>query len=165
MLACSPGHNWREVRPAGGQIQVLMPCKATFARRDVVLAGTSTPMRLAACTAAGHTWAVTELDLGPKQSAATMLRALREAAAANILATAAPDRQAGVDWPPPGATAAPESGAWQLTGKRPDGSGVTMQLALSARGRSVVQLSVIGSTAAEPETLDVFLASLRWLPV
>jgi hypothetical protein len=164
LVACSPTHNWREVRPEGASAEVLLPCKAVQSRREVVIAGVPTTVRLAACTTAGHTWAVAEVLLLPTQDVALLMRALRDTAAANLQATTAAEGAAAAQWPPQAADRVPEAGLWRLTGRRPDGSAVQMQLGLAARGRSIVQLSVIGSTPASVEATETFLSSLRWLP-
>ena len=52
--ACSPTLDWREVRPEGGYLTVLLPCKPERLSRDLVL-GEGPPRRieLLACTAGG----------------------------------------------------------------------------------------------------------------
>ena len=64
IAACAPALDWRLVRPEDGAIEALFPCKPGSHVRTVTLAGAQVRMSMYACTAAGHTYALTFADLG-----------------------------------------------------------------------------------------------------
>jgi hypothetical protein len=149
VTACSPAHDWREHRIGEQGLVVLLPCRPQQDQRVVTLAGATVPMRLAACTAAGRTWAAAEVELPAGQDVAPVMQALADAARRNV--------QASESTP-----AAGEGGRWMLSGARPDGQPVQMHLALSHRGRSVLQLTALGPTAAPAGELESFFGAPRW---
>jgi hypothetical protein len=150
--ACSPALDWREQRLGGQGLIVLLPCRPQLDERVLPLAGRSATMRLAACTADGRTWAAAEVELGPGQAAQPAMQALLDGAQRNLAAETL--QPAG---PVPAA-----GGRWLLQGRRPDGQAASMQLALRAEGRSVLQLSVIGAAPAASEALETFQDAPRW---
>lgn len=152
LAGCSPALDWREQRLGGQGLVVLLPCRPQLDERVLPLGGVPVTMRLAACTAGGLTWAAAEVEPAPGQPPAAAMRALHEAAARNV--GAVPSQAA--------ASASDGSGRWTFTGRRGDGQATAMRLALLARGRSVVQLSVIGTPAPAGDALDTFFGSPRW---
>ena len=158
--ACAPTLDWRDLRPAhSGGAQLLMPCKAVAQQRRVMLAGREVSLALHACDADGRTWALAVADVQDPAQVAPALGALRAAAAANIGAAQAQALPLAV----PGATPQAASGRAHLSGRRPDGAPVQMDLALFARGTQVLQASVLGERAGGADA-DTFFESMRFVP-
>ncbi len=160
LTACTPALDWRELRPTGTALTLLMPCRPGVVERTLPLAGAPLRMQLHSCSADDTLWGLAQADAVDPALVAHVLRALRDAAAANIDADppqALPLRVAG-------ATPSPEMSRWRLHGKRPDGQPVVMELAVFAHGTRVFQASMLGPGPADGllrEAADTFFASLR----
>lgn len=63
LAACSPSLNWREVRPAGGDLQAMLPCKPDQGSRRQSLAGRELEVHMLGCEAGGALYAVSVADL------------------------------------------------------------------------------------------------------
>ncbi|MBE0548915.1 MAG: hypothetical protein IH627_14965, partial [Rubrivivax sp.] len=50
LAACSPTLDWRDVRPAGSGVTLLMPCKPVVQERSLPLAGAPVRLSLQACS-------------------------------------------------------------------------------------------------------------------
>lgn len=155
--ACTPTLDWREVRPAGLGVQLLMPCKPASQARKVVLAGAPVEMTLYACEAGGDTFAVGVADLQDPARVTTALEELVRAASANLRAAtdvqAAPAR---VD----GMTPNPRATRLQLQGQLPDGRAVVETVVVFAYGTTVWQAAVLGPRR-DPVAVESFFESLR----
>lgn len=159
LAACSPALDWREVRPEGSGLQLLMPCRPDRHERSVPLAGQPVRLALAVCSAGDQTFAIGHADVADPARVGAALDALREAAAANVGAaqgTAAP-------YVVPGATPHPRSQRVLLQGRRPDGQPVQMQVAVFTRGTRVFQATLLG-TRVTPEAAQSFFESPRFPP-
>ncbi len=161
-LACTPALDWRQVRPDAAGIEALFPCKPDSHARQVPLAEQSVRMTMYACTAQGHTYALTHADLGDPARVRPALGALRAAAAANLQGTETLDRDLNV----PGMTPHPEARRLDVSGRLPDGTPVKQQMVILARGTVVYQLSRVGPPAtqgadADTEAAETFLGSIR----
>jgi hypothetical protein len=159
MLACAPALDWREVRPAGSGIALLMPCKPDSHARQVRLGPDTVRLELHACSAAGATWAVAFADLGDPARVGPALLELRSAAARNLTATEPQPLPLKVE----GATPNPASQRAQWLGRMPDGRAVTEQVAVFAKGTRVYQAIALGDKL-DAEAADSFFASLRLGP-
>lgn len=162
LLACTPALDWRQVRPDAAGIEVLFPCKPDSHARQVSLAGQGVRMTMYACTAQGHTYALTHADLGDPARVRPALSALRAAASANLQGTETLDRELNV----PGMTPYAEARRLDVTGRLPDGTPAVQQMAVLARGTMVYQLSRVGppagrDTNADQEAAESFLGSIR----
>jgi hypothetical protein len=159
LLACTPALDWREVRPAGGGIVLLMPCKPDSHARQVKLGADTVRLELHACTAAGTTWALAFGDVGDPARVGPALQELQASAARNL----------GAAQPRPlplkaeGATPNPASARVQLRGHLPDGRAVVEQVAVFAKGTSVYQAMALGERL-DAEAADSFFGSLRLVP-
>ena len=58
LAACSPTFNWREVRPEGTRLNLLLPCKPDKAQKVVPLGGRATSLSMLGCDAGDATFAV-----------------------------------------------------------------------------------------------------------
>jgi hypothetical protein len=159
LTACSPTFDWREVRPAGSSLTLLMPCRPDAHERAVTLAGRRVQLSLHVCTAGELTWGLAWADVGEPAQVRVALSELGDAAAANIDAK---ERQA-VPLQVPGATPGDRSERLELSGALGDGRNVNMQVALFARGTHVFQATAIGPRVTA-EAGETFFASLRFEP-
>lgn len=159
LAACSPSHDWRELRPEGSGATLLLPCKPNSMTRDVRLAGAGVKLALFACSAGGQTWALGFADVGDPGRVTAALDELRNAAAANLGAAATSPLALRV----PGATPNPSSGRVHLEGQLRDGSVVQEQVAVFAHGTKVYQATVLGPQLPA-DAVDTFFGSLRFAP-
>ena len=110
LSACTPTYNWREVRPEGSGVVLMMPCKPDSHARRVRLAGGDVRLTLHACSTGEVTWALAEADLVDPTRVGPALAELRRAAAANLGA----DRESPLPLVVDGATPNPASGRLAL---------------------------------------------------
>ena len=157
LAGCSPALNWRDWRPAGSGLSLLMPCKPIPQVRSVQLAGQAVRLALHACSAGGQTWALAFADVGDPTRIGPALAELRNSAAANVGA-AAPEPSAPLVVP--GATPHAASQRWALAGRLPDGQPIRAEVAVFVRGTIVFQATVLGAELP-PEGVATFFESLR----
>jgi hypothetical protein len=156
LVACSPALDWREVRPTGSPVALLMPCRPASQARTVRLAGQSVKLDLWACTADGKTWAVAFADVGDPALIGPALRELLASAAANVGAASAPASALKVD----GATPNDATARSRFTGRLPDGRAVDEVVAVFAAGTIVHQVTALGDRMPE-DAVQTLLESLR----
>ena len=84
--ACSPTFNWRDIRPDGTALSLLMPCKPDKAQRVVPLGGVPAELMLLSCDAGGVTFAVSVADVGDPSKVPAALAQWQNATLANIKA-------------------------------------------------------------------------------
>jgi hypothetical protein len=159
LAACAPALDWRELRPEGSGLAVLMPCKPDRQARSVGLASAQVRLELHACSTGAVTWGVAFADIGDPAKVGAALGELRASAQKNLgaaEATVLPLQVAG-------ATPNPASQRVQFPGRMPDGRAVTEQTAVFAKGTRVFQVVAVGPTL-EPEAVATFFGSLRLLP-
>ncbi len=159
LAACSPAHDWREVRPDGTQAVLLFPCRPVKQQRTLPLAGAPVQLSLLACTAGGQTWALAHADVADPARVGPALAELRSAALAKLSAGGGPTLPLAV----PGATPNDHSGRVRLSARPPAGAAerdtLQMELALFAQGTQVFQASILGQRI--PETAaDSFFTSI-----
>lgn len=159
MVACAPSLDWREVRPAGTPLQLLLPCKPTSQQRNVSLAAAVVPLTLVACQAGNLTWALSHADVVDPAQVGAALLALRAAAQAKMGAPTTP-------WAAmktAGATPHAESGMAAFAAAGPDGRQVQMHIGVFAHGTRVFQATVLG-ISIPAEAASSFFSSLRLNP-
>ena len=156
VTACNPTFNWRDVRPDGTRLTLLMPCKPDKAQKTVSLAGQPTELMLLSCEAGGVTLAVAVADMKDATKVAATLSQWQSAALANI--KAAP-LTAGVAFNLTGLT----GGAVlvKATGQRADGQAVSSQAAYFSQGSQVFQ-AVIYADRIAPDVADTFFSGLKF---
>ena len=159
LAACSPALDWRDVRPAGSHVTLLMPCKPVVQERRLPLAGASVSLTLQACKAGDQTWGIAHADVADPARVGAALVELRTSAAANIASLAAEVLPLQV----PGATPQAASERVRLDGRLPDGRPVQMQLAVFAQGTRVFQATALGERLPV-EAAETFFGSIRFLP-
>ena len=170
---CSPTFNWREVRPDGTRLSLLLPCKPDKAQKTVPLGGQPTVLAMLGCDAGGATFAVAVADLGDAAKAAPVLAQWQSLTLANMKAgpRAAGTGPGGTQVVPlklAGASAEPAPLLVSAQGQRADGAAVTGRAAYFAQGSQVFQVVMyVGATKrdAAPQAVEVaetFFASLRF---
>lgn len=156
--ACSPTLNWREVRPEGTRLALLLPCKPDKAQKIVPLGGPATPLSMLGCDAGGATFAVAVADLGDAAKVAPVLAQWQSLTLANMKASAAPQV---LPLKLPGAAALPSATLVKAEGQGPDGKPISGQAAYFAQGSQVFQV-VMYSPRIAPEAAETFFSSLKF---
>lgn len=159
LTACTPTLDWREVRPEGSGMTLLLPCKPESHARQVSLAQRQVRLVLVACAAGASTWALAFADMADPTAVGPALRELAASAAGN-LGAAGPRT---LDLKVVGATPNALSQRIEVRGRLPDGRAVTAQLAVFARGTRVFQATVLGAMP-DAQALETFFDSLRAEP-
>jgi hypothetical protein len=154
LTACSPALNWREVRPEGTRLALLLPCKPDKAEKTVPLGGPATPLSMLGCDAGDATFAVAVAQLGDAAQAAPVLAQWQSLTLANMKAGPAQVSLLKV----PGA---PSAVLVKAQGQRADGTPVSGQAAYFAQGAQVFQV-VLYSARISPEVADTFFSSLKF---
>lgn len=157
LAACSPGLNWREVRPVSSGLVALFPCKPASQARRVTLAGAEVEMTLYACSAEGVTYAVGFADVGQPQQVSDALGELLAAAVRNV---GAPAGAQVVAFRIEGMTPNGRAGRTSMEGALGDGRRVNESVAVFARGTWVYQATMVGPTI-EAEAAETFFGGLR----
>lgn len=148
--ACSPGLDWRAVRPEGADVLVNFPCKPTVSTHPATQAE-PVVMGLAQCEAAGQNFALSWAEVDNPSQLTPALRQMRATLAAKL--SARPD----------------EARPLQVLGMTPNaeaqqlilvGAQQRAQVALFTRGRRVYQAVMLG-TKPNAAAWDAFLSSLR----
>jgi hypothetical protein len=151
--------DWRQVRPAGLDIEAVFPCRPATLTREVELAQQRLEMTMHACAAGGSTYAVGASVLQDVRDVGPALVALREAAARNVGGAVREARAIQI----PGATPHAQAARMVLTGKRPDGTAVVEHLAVFAHGNRVFQAIVVGDRP-DSEVVSMFFDGLKVHP-
>jgi hypothetical protein len=154
--ACTPTLDWREVRPEGGALLAMFPCRPDRHQREVSLAGERRRMNLLVCAAGGNTFALGYVDTPDAARAGAVMAELRTLAAEHIgvpTPTVAPYRLAGM-------TPNPQAAELRLQGKLPDGNEVRERAVFFAHGLRVYQASTIGRHLDEEAAQD-FVSGLK----
>ncbi len=154
--ACSPTFNWRDVRPDGTRLSLLMPCKPHKAQKTVSLAGQPTELMLLSCDAGGVTFAVAVADVKEVAMTAATLAQWQSATLANMKAAPATP---GAAFKLPGLA----SGAVivKASGQRANGQAVSSQAAYFAQGSQVFQ-AVMYADKILPDVADTFFSGLKF---
>lgn len=159
LAGCSPALNWREVRPEGTRLNLLLPCKPDKAQKVVPLGGRPTPLSMLGCDADGATFAVAVADVGDPSQAASVLALWQDLALANM--KAAPASRQPLPLKVPGATPGTPATRVQAQGQRADGAAVSGQAAYFAQGSQVFQVVMYAPRIA-PEVAETFFSSLKF---
>lgn len=156
LAACAPTLDWREVRPDGSALVVLMPCKPEKAERPLELGGIRVPVQQLACRAGDTLWGVTSAELRDPARVGEALAQLRQARARNLQGQEREHAPAAVK----GMTPQPQAQRFTVVGRDPDGRDVTEQSLVFAHGTRVFHLAALGG-APSAEALETFFAQLH----
>lgn len=156
LCACSPTLDWREVRPEGGGVVALFPCKPSNDARMVTLDGRRVRMVLTACRAGDATWALAIAEVTEPAQVTPALAALRAASAGNLGAAPQVLGAMGVS----GMTPNPQAQRVRFDARLPGGDAATMETGFFTRGNWVFQATVMGP-GLDREAVDVFFDGLK----
>jgi len=141
--ACAPALDWREVRPPGASVVVMLPCKPSSSVRTVPLAGQSVRLAMLACKAQDRTWAIVATEVAEPALVGAALVALRESTRANLRGREVAAAPAAV----PGATPHAAQARVQVHGQRQDGVPADAEFVVFSHGTQVFQAIVLGAGA------------------
>ncbi|MBG6076853.1 hypothetical protein [Polaromonas sp. CG_9.11] len=158
LAACSPALNWREVRPEGTRLSLLLPCKPDKAQKVVPLGGRPTSLSMLGCDADGATFAVAIADVDDPSQAASVLALWQDLALANMKAV--PASRQPLPLKIPGASPGTPVTRLQAQGQRADGTAVSGQAAYFAQGSQLFQV-VMYAPHLMPEAAETFFSSLK----
>ncbi len=158
LQACSPSLNWRDVRPEGTSLALLLPCKPDKAQRTVPLGGVATELNMLGCDAGGATFAVASADIGDAARVSEVLAQWQKLTLANMKAT--PGAQV-LPLKVVGSAPVPSAVLVKAQGQRGDGQAVTGHAAYFAKGTQVFQVVMYAGKAA-PEASETFFSSLKF---
>lgn len=157
LTACSPTFNWREVRPDGTRLALLLPCKPDKAEKTVPLGGRDTLLAMLGCETGGATFAVAVADIGHAANAADVLGQWQRLSLAGIQAAEPQTRPLKL----PGATGPVL--VVSAEGVRADGAPVRLSAAYFAQGSQVFQAVLLVAASAPPaDAAETFFSSLRF---
>ena len=159
LAACSPTFNWREVRPEGTGLSLLLPCKPDKAQKVVPLGGQATSLSMLGCDAGGVTFAVAVADVGDAAQAGPVLAQWQTLTLANM--KAAPSSQQPLTLKIPGVSPGLPVARLQAQGQRADGTAVSGQAAYFAQGSQLFQVVMYAPRIA-PDVAETFFASLKF---
>jgi len=145
LWACTPTFNWRSVKLPDTQFVTELPCRPSRFQRDVVVAGTPLKLFMLSCETGGVTYGVATAEVGDPARVDSVLRGLRDSAAAAI--RSADSRSGALNLR--GATPFSGNSSAYLHGQRPDGEAVEESIRVFARGTRVFQASAVGATLPE----------------
>jgi hypothetical protein len=160
--ACSPGLNWRDVRPTKLPLLALFPCKPDDAERRLPLGDKTVLMRMLSCEAEGATFTLAYADTKPDPDPRLgETLALWQAATLRQAKATAPTELA---FSLKGALALPQSVKIIAQGRKPDGSALSVHAVWFAVGSTVVQAAIYSSSpdaAATQRMADAYFSGLQ----
>ena len=156
LSACSPTFNWREARPEGTRLALLLPCKPDKAQKIVPLGGQNTTLAMLGCDAGGATFAVAVADIGDASRTAEVLGQWQRLSLAAMKAgtpVARPLKLPGASGPVSVVSA---------EGRDAKDAPVRLSAAYFAQGTQVFQIVLMGGTPAPPaDAAETFFSSLK----
>ena len=157
LAACNPAFNWRDVRPEGTSLGLLMPCKPDIAVKKVPLGGQAASLQLLGCDAGDLTFAIASAELADAAQVPAVLAAWQQLTLANMKAAKA-DSVSSLKVK--GATNT--RAVWvKATGQRADGTPVAGQAVYFAQGATVFQAVIYGQRI-KPEVADTYFSGMKF---
>lgn len=156
LAACSPSLNWREVRPAGGELKALLPCKPDQATRRQSLAGYDVDLAMLGCEAGGGLYAISVVELGAPQQAHPVQAQWQT----NLLATMQAQGAQRQSFAIRGASAQPEALRLQAVGRNAEGRPLTVQAVWFTRGNRLYHAALYAEQLT-PEMSEPFFGGLE----
>jgi len=157
LLACSPGLNWRDVRPAQSPLLALFPCKPDAAERNLPLGDQEVLVKMLVCEADGALFTLASTDVKSASKLAETLELWRKATLTQMKAGASNVTPFALK----GALALPQA---SKEGIKPDGSTLTVHAAWFAVGTTVFQVAVYFSSEtsdANGAVAETYFSGLR----
>ncbi len=156
--ACSPTYDWREVRPEGTALMLLMPCKPD--RREqagLMVAGGPADVAVWSCRAGEASFSVTRASLVDPGRVTPVADGLREA----LLARPGTRRLDRAAYDVPGATPYVGATSTAFETPAPDGHAVSGRVAVFVHGLTVLQLVLLADRPLPAEVGATFFTSPR----
>jgi hypothetical protein len=160
LMACSPGLNWRDVRPAQAPLAALFPCKPEAAERKLPLGDKEILVKMLVCEADGTAFTLGYAELKPGMPVGDVLDLWRKATLSQMKAK-----------PPTvlpfalkGALPLPKSSRVVAQGSRPDGRTLAVDASWFAVGSMVFQAAVYFNhepNEADRAVADTFFSGLK----
>lgn len=166
LAACNPTFNWRDVRPEGTALSLLLPCKPDKVEKKVPLGDRPVVLRLLGCDAGDATFAVAVADVGDVSRVAAVLAQWQSGTLANMKAPPVGKLSDGtatevVPLKLPGAALQPPAVLVKARGQRADATAVRGQAAYFVQGTQVFQ-AVMYAAEIKPEVAETFFSSLKF---
>ncbi len=169
LAACNPTFNWRDVRPEGTALSLLLPCKPDKAEKKVPLGERPVAMRLLGCDAGDATFAIAVADVEDASKAAAVVLQWQNGTLANMKAPLAGQpggklEKGATEVMPlklPGAALQPPAVLVKARGQRADGTPVSGQAAYFVQGTQVFQAAMYAAEI-DPEVAETFFSSLKF---
>ena len=153
LLACTPKHDWREVRGSGAPFVVALPGKPATHARSIDLDGVQVMMTMTAAEVDNVTFAVGTAELPDAAQAENALIAMKTALVRNIGGTIRHEKSE------------PALIVIEASGPQGAGSGGQPRLLLArfiAQDKRVYQLVVVGTeNGVVRDAADIFFTSFR----
>ena len=166
LTACNPTFNWRDVRPEGTALSLLMPCKPDKAEKKVPLGDAPVALRLLGCDSGDATFAVAVADVGDVSRVAAVLAQWQSGTLAHMKAPPVGKLSDGITTEVvllklTGAALQPPAVLIKARGQRADGTAVNGQAAYFVQGTQVFQ-AVMYAAEVKPEVAETFFSSLKF---
>lgn len=156
LAACSPSLNWREVRPGGGELKAMLPCKPDQATRRQSLAGYEVDLSMMGCEAGGGLFAISVIELG----SLTQAQAVQAQWQIHLLAALQAQGAQRETYVIRGANAQPEALRLQAVGRSPEGRTLTVQAVWFTRGQRLYHAAVYAERLT-PEMSEPFFGGME----
>ena len=169
LAACNPTFNWRDVRPEGTALSLLLPCKPDMAEKKVPLGERPVAMRLLGCDVGDATFAIAVADVEDVSRVAGVLLQWQNGTLANMKAPLSVQPAGALKkgatevelFRLPGAALQPPAVLVKARGQRADGTPVSGQAAYFVQGSQVFQ-AVMYAAEINPEVAETFFSSLKF---
>ena len=160
LLACSPGLNWREVRPAQAPLLALFPCKPDAAERNLPLGDKEVLVKMLVCEADGALFTLASTDVKSEPKLGEALDLWRKATLTQMKASASNEKPFALK----GALALPQASKVVAKGLKPDGSTLIVHAAWFVVDTTVFQAAVYfsrGTADANGAVAETYFSGLR----
>lgn len=164
LSACTPAHDWREVRGTATPFTVLMPAKPTTLARRIDLNGTALTMTMMAAEVDAVTYAVGCVELPDGAAARVAMQSMQTAMVNNMHGHVVQQKAAESRSSADGATQTDSSVDLEAVGTTPNGRARLLLARFVAHNRYTCQAIVSGpQKAVAREQADTFLTSFKLL--
>lgn len=160
LLGCSPGLNWRDVRPAQAPLSALFPCKPEAAERRLPLGDKEIVVKMLACEADEAVFTLAYAELKPDVKQGDLLDLWRTATLSQMKAKTPTQ----VPFTLEGALPLPQSSRLVAQGSRPDGQPLAVYASWFVVGSVAFQAAIYfsdESAKANSAVADTFFSGLK----
>ena len=160
LVACSPGLNWRDVRPAQAPMSALFPCKPEAAERRLPLGDKEIVVKMLVCEAEDAVFTLAYAELKPDLKPGDLLDLWRKATLSQMNAKTPTQ----VPFTLKGALPLSQSTRLVAQGSRPDGLPLAVHASWFAVGSVVFQAAVYfsdESAKANSAVAETFFSGLK----